>query len=117
MSFLQTFITSCSLYFSKLFNTFFIGINYPSPADAERGLREGVIDEKTFQRIIAAHREGKIPPQNTALGGNIGIHGLGDANPNVHRLVNWTNGCIALDNAQIEELAQLVSPGMLLEIK
>jgi murein L,D-transpeptidase YafK len=95
----------------------FIGLDYPSEADAERGLRNGVITKQVFDQIMAAHASGRTPPQMTRLGGFIGIHGVGRGDLDVHRLVNWTAGCIALENHQIRELARLVRPGVMVEIR
>ena len=95
----------------------FIGLNYPRVEDAERGLRGGLIDEATFNRIIRAHKRGEIPPQETLLGGDLGIHGIGRGSPDIHEIANWTAGCIALTNEQVRELAKLVTPGMRVEIR
>lgn len=95
----------------------FIGLNYPSLDYAERGLSQKIIKQKDFDRIRLALEQGKIPPQDTALGGQIGIHGLGKANLKIHQLVNWTNGCIALDNKQMKELKTFVHLKMLVIIR
>jgi murein L,D-transpeptidase YafK len=95
----------------------FFGLTYPSPDDAEKGLQEGYINQYTYDRIIQAHRYHQVPPQNTPLGGRIGIHGLGRADAKIHRSMNWTHGCIALTNKQIDHLSQWVNPGMLVRIK
>ena len=55
--------------------------------------------------------QGQTPPQNTALGGYIGIHGLGNRDPAIHKKMNWTDGCIALTDEQIEQLAQWIDVG------
>ena len=58
------------------------------------------------------------PPQDTPLGGQIGIHGLGHGNPGIHNAgINWTSGCVALDNRQIEALRPWVKVGMRVEIR
>jgi murein L,D-transpeptidase YafK len=75
----------------------FLGLSYPGPADAERGLREGAIAPAEHEAILAAAREGRAPPWKTALGGEIGIHGSGSS-------ADWTLGCIALDDADVETL-------------
>ena len=81
----------------------FIGLDYPNPDYAERALRERRIDALTYERIRAAWSKGRTPPQDTPLGGQIGIHGVGAGNPGVHSAgINWTSGCIALDNRQID---------------
>lgn len=96
---------------------YFIGLNYPSVQDAERGVQNGVITQVTYSRIRDSHQGGRTPPQTTPLGGFIGIHGVGKGSLEIHRMANWTQGCIALENKQIERLVELVSPGMEVEIK
>jgi len=95
----------------------FIGLNYPSIADAKRGLEDGIIDRRTFERIRAAHERGEAPPQDTKLGGYIGIHGVGHGSLEIHRIANWTAGCIAVENHQIRRLARLVRVGTKVEIQ
>ncbi|MDZ7736419.1 MAG: L,D-transpeptidase [Gammaproteobacteria bacterium] len=62
-----------------------------------------------------------MPPQNTALGGYIGIHGIGEVNDEKIMTFtqgqNWTAGCIALTNEQISELRQFVSIGTRIVIR
>lgn len=74
-------------------------ISYPNVEDAWRGLSNGLINQSTYNSIYNAIVNGKTPPQNTALGGGIGIHGgstkaLG---------TNWTWGCVGLTNADTED--------------
>ncbi len=95
----------------------FIEIDYPSIQDAERALKERRIDRSTFDRIKLAHDNGKLPPQDTVLGGHIGIHGVGKGNIEIHRKINWTSGCLALDNDQICKLASLIRPGVVVDIQ
>jgi hypothetical protein len=61
--------------------------------------------------------KGRLPPQNTALGGRIGLHGLGRGDPKVHQQFNWTNGCIALTNEQIDQLLTWVGKGTRVSIR
>lgn len=95
----------------------FIGINYPAPEDAKRGLSQGIIDKQTHDRIMTAHQQHQVPPQNTKLGGFLGIHGLGQADLAVHRRYNWTRGCIATTNEQMDELLSWIEMGMMVEIR
>ncbi|MFN2493306.1 MAG: L,D-transpeptidase family protein [Pyrinomonadaceae bacterium] len=69
-----------------------------------RGLRERLITRKQYQTIITANKRKTTPPQNTAPGGLIYIHGNG-ANG------DWTWGCVALENEDIRELYDAVSVG------
>ena len=95
----------------------FFGLTYPSVEDAEIAVKKGIIDRFTYDRIVTAHQFHQIPPQNTPLGGQIGIHGLGRANARIHQTFDWTHGCIALTNTQIDHLSQLVDTGTVVKIK
>ena len=95
----------------------FLGLTYPSVQDAENAFQKGIIDERQYQRIAKAHALGQIPPQDTPLGGQIGIHGLGSGDARIHEVFDWTHGCIALTNTQIDHLSQLVDTGTVVKIK
>ncbi|MEX2481194.1 MAG: L,D-transpeptidase [Gammaproteobacteria bacterium] len=98
---------------SSKFDTF-VRLNYPNVKDAYYGLRNAVISRAEFDRIVAALRLGNVPPQNTALGGAIGIHGIGEETPDkliIHDNLDWTEGCIALRNAEIHELRPFLGLG------
>ena len=95
----------------------FLGLTYPDQPAADRGLLDERISEAQWQEIRRALKAGKIPPQLTPLGGYIGIHGLGQGDMTVHQQYNWTNGCVALTNAQIDQLLQWVRIGMVVEIR
>jgi len=90
----------------------FFGFTYPSLEIAKRGFAGGKIDFKMYYEIRAAKELGRVPPQNSSLGGQIGIHGLGSADPVIHHAVNWTGGCIALTNEQVDSLNEWVFRGM-----
>ena len=72
-------------------------ISYPSPADRQRARKLGV-----------------------RPGGAIMIHGLAPSfaylGP-LHRQTDWTDGCIAVTNAEIEEIWTLVPLGTRVEIR
>ena len=95
----------------------FFGLNYPSRYDAGLALYSERISFAEYSAIMQAHRNNLLPPQNTVLGGQIGIHGLGNGNQKVHGLYDWTHGCVALSNRQIDRLAKWVYKGMRVEIK
>lgn len=71
-------------------------ISYPNTADRER-----------------ARKLGAKP------GGNIEIHGLGKYGwvGSLQRQVDWTDGCVAVTNSEIEEIWRLVPVGTPLEIR
>lgn len=72
-------------------------ISYPNATDRARAASRGV-----------------------ATGGDIMVHGLPAMYSDVgavHREYDWTNGCIALTNAEIEEIYRAVPNGTPIEIK
>lgn len=93
---------------------FFMQIDYPNLLDAWYGYKNELIDASEFREITTAVKNNQKPPQDTALGGQIGIHGIGDMNNekrDIHARENWTAGCIALTNEEISELRQYVTIG------
>ena len=101
---------------SKLYHRF-IGLNYPDLPSADRALVDGRIEEPLWQAIRRASETGKTPSQNTPLGGYIGIHGLGSGDAEVHGQYNWTNGCVALTNEQVDQLLKWAKVGTVVEIR
>ncbi|MFQ5643297.1 MAG: murein L,D-transpeptidase family protein [Thiogranum sp.] len=89
----------------------FFGFDYPDLERVERARQAGTIGPARYAAIRKAIQSQRVPPQETVLGGYIGIHGVGAGNVAVHEDFNWTNGCIALTNAQIDELAGQVRMG------
>jgi len=72
-------------------------ISYPNAADQERARKLGV-----------------------SPGGDVEIHGLESKYAwvgSLHRKVNWTAGCIAVTNPEIEEIYKLVPVGTPVEIR
>lgn len=94
----------------------FFGFDYPTPSYADRGLEAGSLTAMQHKKIVNAWKQDGVPLQGTAIGGALGIHGLGDADAAIHQQVNWTGGCIALNNAQIDHLSGLVTIGTRVEI-
>jgi len=78
----------------------FLRINYPNEHDHQR-----------FEESRAAH----VIPASANEGGQIGIHGTDSPYLNVSE-VDWTTGCISVDNTDIRELAQLLPVGTLVII-
>ena len=83
----------------------FLTLNYPNETDRRRyqELREG----------------GEVPIEDghpVGVGSRIGIHGTDE--PRLNRdNVNWTTGCISVDDQDIEELKKLLPDGTLVIIK
>jgi len=98
------------LYFitdKKIHNRFhrLLGISYPNLVNAEKGLAEGVLPLIEYKRIHEAIHKSRRPPADTALGSGIAIHGGGVFKPfNMTRERDWTEGCIALNNTDIEKV-------------
>jgi murein L,D-transpeptidase YafK len=81
--------------FSKFYKS--LEISYPDSAHADRAARMGVNP-----------------------GGNIMIHGLPPHQAKLgssHLLVDWTEGCIAVTNDEIDELWRAVEPFAAIQIK
>ena len=71
-------------------------ISYPNEKDKENAKKLGV-----------------------SAGGNIMIHGLPNYAPflgSLHRLKDWTQGCIAVNNQEIEDIYAAVKDGTVIEI-
>lgn len=103
----------CSMNHSKRFYKF-MGLSYPGIKHADSGLRANLISTAEHQLIKNAIDGRQQPPWDTRLGGAIGIHGITPNGENPLRSffsMNWTDGCIALDNADVDELFSIVSVG------
>lgn len=74
-----------------------LGLSYPNPADAQRAFAQNRIDAATLANILLAHAENRRPPWGSPLGGEIYIHEGGSQH-------DWTQGCIALEEADMDEL-------------
>jgi murein L,D-transpeptidase YafK len=82
----------------------FLRLDYPNADDRAR-----------FSTLMAS---GQLPREAT-IGGDIGIHG---APPQqewkaVHKTVDWTLGCVAVDDAEIDEIGSLVANGTAVDIE
>lgn len=81
-------------------------LNYPTEEDAERGLADGLITVGEFRAIVDANRSFSVPPMGTQLGGWIEVHGNGTGQRS-----NWTQGCVAITDEEIDALWDLVHVG------
>jgi lipoprotein-anchoring transpeptidase ErfK/SrfK len=84
---------------------YFLKLNYPN-----------MIDLSHFEELRAAREIPAAVGHEADAGGAIGIHGtdvpvLNEGN------VNWTTGCISVDNGAIDELEALLPVGTLVVIK
>ncbi|HEX8128728.1 MAG TPA: L,D-transpeptidase [Pyrinomonadaceae bacterium] len=87
-----------------------LGLSYPNEEDAERGLRDKLITRAERDRIVRAIRNKQRPPWDTALGGEIFIHGGGTDG-------DWTWGCVGLANPDIKELFDALPLGTRVRIE
>lgn len=92
----------------------FLGISYPGIGDAERALQKNLIDPQQWSDILFANFLDAMPPQDTVLGGRVGIHGFGDRE---EMPIDWTQGCIAVSNADIDYLFDVIPVGTPIEIR
>ena len=74
-----------------------IAVHYPGEADAEAAVDDGRISAGTKKAIVASLSRGEKPKQTTAMGGEILLHGGGGQS-------DWTLGCIAMDNSDLDIL-------------
>ncbi len=86
-----------------------IAIHYPNTADAQIAVNERRIDKATFTSIRSATERGTKPPQNSPLGGEILVHGGGSTS-------DWTLGCIALEDAELDMLRAALPKNKAVEI-
>lgn len=77
--------------------TYFLGISYPNIEDAQNALNKNIINKSEYEKIKSAVENKRQPPWNTPLGGAVGMHGGGSK-------YNWTYGCVALSNEDINIL-------------
>ena len=77
-----------------------LGLSYPGPNDAQKAFAEGRIDRRTLDNVLLANTERRRPPWGSPLGGEIYIHEGGSDR-------DWTQGCIALDEADMAILFPL----------
>ena len=103
----------CTMNHSKRFYKF-MGLSYPGLQHAEYGLQSRLISFRDYAMIKKAIEERQPPPWETPLGGAIGIHGRmldSSARQLYYTGMNWTDGCVALDNADVDEIFSVVSIG------
>jgi murein L,D-transpeptidase YafK len=86
----------------------FLGISYPNVDDAERAFTKHLITADQWADIFFANLERTTPPWSTLMGGRVGIHGYG-GRPRI--AADWTQGCIAVSDADIDYLYDHVPLG------
>ena len=86
-----------------------IAVHYPNLRDAATAASDGRIKAPTHQTIIDAINADKKPPQKTALGGEILLHGGGSK-------TDWTLGCVALNDKDIDALRATLPADMVTDV-
>ncbi len=82
----------------------FLRLDYPNTDDRAR-----------FTKLVAS---GELPKEAT-IGGDIGIHGAppqAEWKP-IHKEVDWTLGCVAVDDSEIDEIGAAVKDGTPVDIE
>lgn len=87
----------------------FLGIDYPNAQIAASALKQGLISPGEAASIQSAIANRRCPDWGTTLGGGIGLHGGRQGK-------DWTGGCIALSDQQIDELFWVLRVGDPIEI-
>lgn len=104
----------CTMSPSRRFYKF-MGLSYPAIKHAEYGLQNNIISPQEYFMIKKALDGRQTPPWDTKLGGAVGIHGRTLARKVAEQSsssrLNWTEGCIALDNSDVDEIYRMVSIG------
>jgi hypothetical protein len=80
-------------------------LSYPNITDADAALGKGRLDRRSHRAILAAHKRHEPPPRLTPLGGPISLHGGGT------RPDGWTDGSVALNDTDVEELDRALPLG------
>ncbi len=82
----------------------FLRLDYPNADDRVR-----------FAKLVSS---GALPKE-AHIGGDIGIHGAPPQAQwkNVHKQVDWTWGCVAVDDSEIDEIGSMVTDGTPVDIE
>ncbi|MDP3150530.1 MAG: L,D-transpeptidase [Ignavibacteria bacterium] len=95
--------------YGKLFK-----LTYPNLQDVEAGLAKGILSQDEYEKLRFDNNYGECVNAETKLGGNVGIHGIGELNfifKNLPFVFNWTDGSIAISNENIDELYNVITKG------
>lgn len=87
-----------------------LSLNYPDRRHIEKAFFSGLIGPSQFREILANLKENGSSPQDTALGKHTLIQSGG-----AHK--DWTDGCVALYDSDMEELFNVCSVGTPVSIR
>lgn len=85
-------------------------LDYPDKEHAQAAFFAGILSPPEFKEILLAAERKAVPPWNTKLGGKIYIEPGG-----AHK--DWTDGCIAIYNSDMDELFKIASVGTPVHIR
>lgn len=80
-----------------------IAVHYPNDDDAAAALADGRLAAPEHEVVVDALARDTVPPQATAMGGEILIHGGGSRR-------DWTLGCMALEDEDLAGLRATLPP-------
>jgi len=109
----------CKIYTTHKYYKFF-QLNYPNLEDGADALRKGLISQKEYNDIKFEYYYEGCTKFHNILGGDIGIHGIGELNyifKNLPFVFNWTDGSIAMSNENIDEIYSVIREGIEVVIK
>lgn len=100
---------------NSAFHTF-LGLSYPALPDAAKAVNNKTISWREYMAIRQRLASRGAPPWGTRLGGWVGIHGGTDGAFAQKKIKerggsDWTAGCIALTNAEIDEIYKATKLG------
>jgi hypothetical protein len=102
----------------------FLPVSYPNSEDGRRGLGAKLITKAQLRAIEAADAAGRLTPQWTELGGQVGVHGFGGGLTELAKIfratpteVDGTRGCIMILDEHVRRLEKLIGPGAKLVIR
>ena len=87
--------------------SFYIG--YPNGEEAEAAYSADRITKEQRNEIVKAYRTKRRPPKGTPLGDDILLHGTKDRGDHCVTGYDWTDGCVAVENAHIDELLKSIA--------
>lgn len=98
------------------FRTFY-RFNYPTKEHAKNAYIKGDFSYDDYRKYYEHLHKYSTPPQTTSLGGQIGLHGLGGREEFMHRRINWTEGCVAVTDPEIDWLGAYLKIGTKVVVK
>ncbi|WP_304526927.1 L,D-transpeptidase [Halomonas sp. I5-271120] len=95
----------------------FLEFDYPTPNAAWAANAMGLLSDRTYRGFQAYREKHDASPPDTRLGGHIGIHGLGSSPEWIHKRRDWTEGCIAVTNNEIDLIERWLDIGSTVVIR